>query len=207
MITFVIANKYTTSANAIFLQYSAPVWAAVLGWLVAGEKPHWAHWAALVLVFSGMFLFFRGGLGGGGIRGDIAAIVSGIAFGAHSVFLRMIKRGNTADALLAAHIFSALFCVPFLFLYPPRLDPGALGAVLFMGVVQIGLASALFAWGIRRISAVQAMLTAMIEPVLNPVWVLIITGERPAFTAVSGGAIIIAAVLMSSILSAWRPRS
>jgi drug/metabolite transporter (DMT)-like permease len=207
MITFVVANKHTASANAILLQYTAPVWAAILGWIIAREKPHWEQWAALVLVFCGMLLFFKDSLGGGAFLGDTLAIISGISFGLHSVLLRMIKRGDTADAMLIAHITAFLFSVPFFFLYPVTLSPGSVGAILFMGIIQIGLASALFAYGIRRVSAVEAMLTAMIEPVLNPVWVLAVTGEKPALTALIGGAVIISAVILSSILSAWRRRN
>ncbi|MDR1909223.1 MAG: DMT family transporter, partial [Spirochaetaceae bacterium] len=161
MIAFVIANKHTASANAILLQYTAPVWAAILGWLIAREKPRGEHWAALGLVLFGMFLFFRDSLGRGGFLGDILAVVSGISFGAHSALLRMIKRGDTAEAMLFAHIACFLFSIPFLFIYPPGLSPAPLLAILFMGTVQIGAASALFAYGIKRISAVEAMLTAM----------------------------------------------
>jgi drug/metabolite transporter (DMT)-like permease len=208
MITFVTANKHTASANAILLQYTAPVWAAVLGWLIAREKPHWEHWAALVLVFFGMLLFFKDSLGGGAFFGDMLAIISGISFGLHSALLRMVKRGDTADALLIAHAATFLFSVPFFFFYPIGIvTAGTFGIILFMGIIQIGLASALFAYGIKRITAVQAMLTAMIEQVLNPVWVFLVTGEKPALTALAGGAVIIAAVLLSSIISTWRRRS
>jgi drug/metabolite transporter (DMT)-like permease len=206
MIVFVIANKRTTSANAILLQYTAPVWAALLGWLIAGERPRWEQWAALVLVFLGMLLFFKDDLGGGNFFGDVLAIISGICFGAHSVLLRMIKRGEAADAMLLAHILCALFSVPFFFLYPAGLSPGTAGAILFMGLIQIGAASALFAYGIKRVTAIQAMLTAMIEPVLNPVWVFAVTGEKPAFSALLGGGIIIAALTLSAVLSARRGR-
>jgi drug/metabolite transporter (DMT)-like permease len=72
-----------------------------------------------------------------------------------------------------------------------------------MGIIQIGLASTFFAYGIRRISAIQAMLTAMIEPILNPVWVLIVTGEKPSASALAGGSIIVAAVVISSLIG-WR---
>jgi drug/metabolite transporter (DMT)-like permease len=206
MIVFVIANKRTTSANAILLQYTAPVWAALLGWVIAGERPRWEQWAALALVFFGMFLFFKDDLGGGSFFGDVLAIVSGIAFGAHSVFLRMIKRGKAADAMLLSHILCALFSVPFFFLYPPVLSPGTAGAIFFMGIVQIGAASALFAYGIRRVTALQAMLTAMIEPALNPVWVFAVTGEKPAVSALTGGGVIIAALILSAVISARRDR-
>jgi drug/metabolite transporter (DMT)-like permease len=73
-------------------------------------------------------------------------------------------------------------------------------AVLFMGTIQIGFASVLFSYGIRRLSAAQTMLTAMIEPILNPVWVLLFTGERPSVPAFIGGAIILGAVVISSLI-------
>jgi drug/metabolite transporter (DMT)-like permease len=206
MIVFVIANKRTTSANAILLQYTAPVWAALLGWAIARERPRWEQWAALVLVFFGMLLFFKDDMGGGNLFGDVLAIISGICFGAHSVLLRMIKRGEAADAMLLSHILCALFSVPFFFLYPASLSPGTAGAVLFMGIIQIGAASALFAYGIKRVTAIQAMLTAMIEPALNPLWVFAVTGEKPAFSALIGGGIIIAALTLSAVISTRRGR-
>jgi drug/metabolite transporter (DMT)-like permease len=204
MISFVIANKLTASANAILLQYSAPVWAAILGWLLIKEKPRWEHWGALILVMLGMLLFFKDGLAGGALAGDILAVFSGICFGANSVFMRMGKEGNPADAMLLAHTVTAVFSIPFFCVYPPALTTGSIGAILFMGIVQIGCASLLFSYGIRRVRAVQAMLTAMIEPVLNPVWVLLVTGERPSARALAGGGIIVAAVIISSLIGKHR---
>jgi drug/metabolite transporter (DMT)-like permease len=200
MLFFVIANKLTASANVILLQYSAPVWACLLAWLLLKEKPFWEHWIALALVIGGMILFFREGLTAGSIFGDGLAVVSGVFFGANSVFMRAQKEGNPADSMLVAHILTALFAFPFFFIFPPRISPSSVGAVLFMGIVQIGCASLLFAYGIKRISAIQAMLTASIEPVLNPVWVLIVTREKPSISAIAGGAIILFAIIFSSII-------
>jgi drug/metabolite transporter (DMT)-like permease len=205
MILFVIANKLTSSANAILLQYSAPVWAALLGRFI-GEKPRWEHWGALALVMTGLLIFFHEGLGGGSLLGDGIALLSGLTFGANSVLMRMQKEGNPSDSMLLAHVMTAAFCVPFLFLYPPAFTLSNTAAVLFMGTVQIGLASLLFAFGIRRIPAVNAMLAAMLEPVLNPLWVLAVTGEKPAPTALLGGALIVAAVFASSVITGWRER-
>jgi drug/metabolite transporter (DMT)-like permease len=106
--------------------------------------------------------------------------------------------------MLCAHIITAVFSIPFFFLYPPAVTAPALLAIGFMGVFQIGVASLLFAYGIKRITAVQAMLTAMVEPVLNPVWVLLVTGEKPAASALLGGSIIMAAVAASSLIGKWR---
>jgi drug/metabolite transporter (DMT)-like permease len=206
MISFVWANKLTTSANAILLQYTAPVWAAMLGWRLIGEKPRWFHWAALALTLGGLVVFFREDLKGGAFGknalGDLMALGSGLFFGAHSVFLRMQRRGNPADSLLGAHIICAAVSLPFFFMFPPAFNGRSLGAMGFMGLIQVGLASQLFALGIRRVQAMQALLIAMIEPVLNPLWVFLFTGERPSAAALAGGLVIILAVLFSSVMGA-----
>jgi drug/metabolite transporter (DMT)-like permease len=200
MILFVIANKLTASANAILLQYTAPVWAGILGWFALKERPRWEHWGALAVTGLGMFLVFRGGLAAGSVLGDCFALLSGLTFGANSVVMRKQKDGNPADIMICAHILCVLFTVPFVFIYRPAITGGNIVSILFMGILQIGAASALFAYGIRRISAVQAMLTATIEPVLNPLWVLLVTGEKPALSVVAGGAIIVGAVALSSVI-------
>jgi drug/metabolite transporter (DMT)-like permease len=204
MITFVVANKLTASANVILLQYSAPVWACLLAWLLLKEKPFWEHWTALALVVGGMVLFFKEGLASGSLFGDGLAVFSGILFGANSVFMRAQKDGNPADSMLVSHILTALFAVPFFFMYPPLVRPAGAAIILFMGIVQIGCASLLFAYGIKRISAIQAMLTASIEPLLNPVWTLIVIGEKPSVSAIAGGTIILFAIAFSSIIGKKR---
>jgi drug/metabolite transporter (DMT)-like permease len=204
MQSFVIANKLTASANAIMLQYSAPVWAGLLGWILIREKPHWEHWGALVCVSGGLVLFFKDSFGGGAFLGDSVALLSGVFFGSHSVFLRMQKDGNPADSMLLAHGLNCALSLPFLFFYFPVLEAPALGAVLYMGIIQVGCASLLFSYGIKRVSAVQAMLTAMVEPVLNPLWVLVVTGEKPSASALIGGGIIITAVMASSVIGKRR---
>ena len=204
MFSFVVANKLTTAANAIMLQYSAPVWAALLGWRLNREKPHWEHWGSMVLVLGGLLLFFQDGLKTGAFLGDGIAVFSGVAFGATSVFLRMMKNGNPSDSLLLSHIICAVVGIPFIFFYPPTLSVSTLMPIVYMGTIQLGLASLIYAYGMKRISAVQAMLSAMIEPILSPVWVLLVTGEKPAITALAGGAIIITAVAASSIVGIKR---
>jgi drug/metabolite transporter (DMT)-like permease len=200
MITFVIANKLTASANVILLQYSAPIWACLLAWLLIKEKPGWEHWTAIVLAAGGMILFFKDGLKTGAIAGDVLAVVSGVLFGANSVFMRMQKDGNPSNSMLVSHIVTALFAAPFFILFFPTFTLSSASAVAFMGIVQIGCASLLFSYGIKRINAIQAMLTASIEPVLNPLWVLAATGEIPSSSALIGGGVILFAVVFSSTI-------
>jgi drug/metabolite transporter (DMT)-like permease len=205
MILFVIANKLTASANAILLQYMAPVWAALLGWLVLRERLKWEYWCALVLVGAGMFFVFSSGLAKGSLLGDMLALVSGITFGANSVVLRLKKDNNPADILIFSHIICVLLSIPFFFLHPPAINSVNIMSILFMGIFQIGAASALFAYGIKHIPAAQAMLTAAIEPVMNPVWVFVVIGEKPSFTVIIGGCLIITAVVFPAVMR-YMPR-
>jgi drug/metabolite transporter (DMT)-like permease len=204
MILFIFANKMTSSANAILLQYSGPIWAALLGWVLAKEKPRIEQWAAMGAVIIGMLIFFKDGISGGNFAGDCMAILSGIAFGAYSVFMRLQKEGNPADSMIISHLITAFVGLPFLFIFMPSFSLMSLGAISFMGIFTIGLASICFSYGIRHVSAVQALLLALIEPVLNPVWVLAATGEKPSVSALIGGGIIIIAVTVSSLLGKRR---
>jgi drug/metabolite transporter (DMT)-like permease len=211
MITFVIANKLTASANVILLQYSAPVWAALLAWILLKERLLLQHWIGLALATGGLLLFFRGSLQMGALLGNVIAVCSGVLFGASSVFMRMARLphyhgpgkdgsgGSPADSMILAHLLTALCMVPFLFISPPEFDTPDILAMLFMGICQIGIASLLFSFGIIKIPAVSAMLIASIEPILNPLWVLLVTGEKPGPGAVVGGAIIICAAMISTL--------
>ena len=204
VITFVTANTLTDAANAVLLQYSSPIWTALLAWWVIKEKPRWEHWGALVLVIGGLIIFFRDGLGSGALAGDVLGAVSGVFIAIHVVFLRMSKDGNPRDVLLASHIIAAVISIPFIFLHPPELTASSVMPILFMGLIQQGAASLLFAYGIKHLSAIQAMLTSTIEPLCNPVWVLLVLGEKPSVSALIGGSLILAAVLASSIIGNQR---
>ena len=201
MILFVFANKLTTSANVILLQYTSPIWAALLGWFMLKEKPHWEHYAALLFIGPGMFLILSGGLASGGMKGDIIAIISGLTFGINSVVLRKHKDTNSLDIMIGSHLVCVLFSIPFFFLYPPQLSVGSILSIVYMGIFQLGLACGLFVYGLKRITAVQSMLIVAIEPVLNPLWVLLILGERPTNLAIAGGCFILAAVICSSLIT------
>jgi drug/metabolite transporter (DMT)-like permease len=207
MLIFVAANKLTTAANVILLQYSAPIYAALFGWALAREKPKTEHWLALAALAVGLYVFFKDGISGGGFVGDMLALVSGVTFALYSVFMRMQKDGNPEDSILLSYLISAVVGLPFAFVAPPEFTATAVSGVLILGVFQIGVASLFFAYGIRRITAVQSMLAAVVEPVLNPVWVFLATGEQPAASAFAGGAIILTAVTGSSVASARRDRA
>jgi drug/metabolite transporter (DMT)-like permease len=208
MLLFIYANKATTSANAILLQYGSPIYVAIIGSFVLKEKPRAEHWSALAFVALGMGLFFvgpDGGLGGGSLLGNLAAALAGLTFALYSIFMRKQKDGSPIESTLLSHLITApVAFVCCLFFPAPALSPASVAAILGLGVLQIGLASVFFSFGIKRITAIDANIIGVIEPVFNPIWVFLFIGERPGPNALLGGAIIVAAVLVSTFVSIRR---
>jgi drug/metabolite transporter (DMT)-like permease len=196
---YVTANKLTSPANAILLHHSAPVWAAFLGWFLIGERPGKRQWASLAFVCGGLLLFFINGLKGGSLAGDGIALAAGLCFGAGMVFLRMNRDASPAFCLFLSHCIPFALGIPFIISHPPVCTPAGAAAILFLGIVQVGAASLLYAYSIKRLRAIDAVFIDQLEPLLNPVWVFVFLGEAPAPLSILGGIIIIGAVLMSQI--------
>lgn len=205
MLLFVSANKTTTAANAIILQYMAPVFTAFIGAVLLKERTHIEHFAAILLVGAGMIVMFFDELGGGRLFGNVLAVMSAITFSFCFVFLRMQKDGSPLESILLSHWLTAGICIIILFFLPaPHVTQKSLLAIAVLGVVQIGISSILFSVAIKRISVVSAILIAVIEPVFNPVWVFFAIGEAPGAKALVGGGIIVMAVTIASIVTAHR---
>jgi drug/metabolite transporter (DMT)-like permease len=206
MILFVSATKLTTAANAILLQYTAPLYAAVLGWIFLKEKAHALDWVTMAVVIGGMLLFFMDSLTLGGMQGNILAILSGVFFAGAMVCLRAQKDGSSLESILLSHGITVIVAIPFLWNGAPSL--AGWGALAFLGVFQIGISSLFLTYGLKHVTAVQSLLTSVLEPLFNPVWVFLVLGERPGPRALVGGAIILVAVTLRSVLSlrsAMRP--
>ena len=204
MMMFVSATKLTTAANAILLQYSAPIFVAVLGWAILKEKPRWEHWTGLVLIVAGIGIFFLDEVSPGNRLGNLIAVASGLTFAFYPIFMRMQKDGSPAESILLSHLLTFLVSIPFLFTAPEKFGLPGLGALLFLGVFQIGFSSLLFSHGIKHVPAVQTMLIAGLEPVLNPIWVFLFIGETPSRNALIGGLLIVVAVTFSSVVTTRR---
>jgi len=193
VILFVIANKLTTAANAILLQYTAPIYVAVFGFLVLKEKTTRLDWITIIITVGGMTLFFADSLDARGLLGNILAVIDGMTFGAVILLMRKLKDSGSMDAILLGNIFTAAVGIPFMFQsYPP--SSSTVLTLMLMGVVQLGLPYILFALAIKSVSALDAALIPVIEPVLNPIWVFLLIGEVPGKWAITGGVIVLAAV-------------
>ncbi|MEN6500286.1 MAG: DMT family transporter [Rectinema sp.] len=205
MLLFVYANKHTTSANAILLQYGSPVYVMILSGAMLGERPLPEQIGALVAIVVGMGLFFVDSLSMGHLAGDIAAVAAGVTFAVHILFMRRQKEGSPIESLLLGHGLTAIVALGISLFFPaPVMNAKSIASIFGLGIVQIGLAAVFFSFAIKRISAIQSSLIAVIEPALNPLWVFLAIGEKPTGLAIVGGGIIIAAVVVSSVISISR---
>ena len=204
IITFVSATKLTTAANAIFLQYTGPAYVLVLSPFLLDEPFRPIDGACVVLSLAGMSLFFVGQIETGQLLGNLLAIASGVFFALAIVLLRREAKSGSGDALPSTtlgNLIAAAVTLPWaLKAAPEMLSLKGGGVLLYLGIVQLGLAYFLFVRGVRRVPAAEASLISMLEPVLNPVWVLIGFGERPGPWAIAGGAIVIAAVAIRTLV-------
>jgi len=205
MLLFVIANKTTTAANAILLQYVAPIFTAFIGAALLKEKTKIEHWIAFTAIAAGMIVMFIEKLSGGQLLGNILALTSAVTFSLYFVFMRMQKDGSPFESILLSHWITAAVCLVVSFFLPvPDFTVRSVGAIMVLGIIQLGISSILFAVAIQRITAVSANLIAVIEPVFNPVWVFLVLHEAPGINTIIGGSIIVAAVTAVSIISSRR---
>jgi drug/metabolite transporter (DMT)-like permease len=205
ILLYVPAVKLTTAANAILLQYTAPIYVALFGIWFLKEKPSKLDWISIVVTLGGMMLFFREGLASRSFLGDLLAALSGITIAWMTLFLRKQKDARPLESLLLGNVLTALCGLPFMFVGPAPDIKGWAG-LLFLGVFQLGLAYLLFGTAVRHVTALEAILVSTLEPILNPVWVVLLIGEVPSPWALAGGALVLTVITARGVLMALKPR-
>ena len=206
---FVYANKTTTAANAIFLQYTAPIYILIFSPFILKEKFRFSDLITVFICLAGMSLFFleeqsaSGNLASNVFVGNVAALLSGIFFGLYFILLRhprSLENRNPALSVFYGNILIVIFMIPLLMQNPPAPNGKDLLAIIFLGVFQIGVAYILFTRGIAEgVRSLDASIIGFVEPLLNPVWVFLFIGERPGKWAITGGAIILGAVIFHTL--------
>ncbi|AHG91799.1 protein of unknown function DUF6 transmembrane [Gemmatirosa kalamazoonensis] len=228
---FVIANKLTTAANAIFLQSTAPLWVLLAGPLVLRERATREDLVFMGVVALGMALFFVGAdrpqaTAPDPARGNVLAAISGVGYAGVVLGLRWVGRGRvpaeslsaTADeaateapsgasddaitTVIAGNVLACLVALPMALPLPP-VHAADVVVVLYLGAVQIGLAYFLMSTAMPHVPALAASTILLVEPALNPLWAWLVHGERPAPLALAGGATII---LGAAVKSWWDGR-
>ena len=202
LIFFVIATKKTTAANAIFLQFTAPIYLLILEPLFLKSKFEPKNLITIAVTVFGMILFFFGKLEIGNIHGNLIAIASGICFACFTLLLKKKKlekkSENTLNSVILGNAIVAL--VSFFVIFP---DFGLSGTetliLLYMGIFQIGISYMIFNEGIKYVSATESMIIATMEAIFNPIWVFLGIGETPSVYAIAGGIIIMSAILWRNL--------
>jgi drug/metabolite transporter (DMT)-like permease len=201
MILFVFATKTTLAANAIILQYTAPIITSFLCFYMLKEKLERENIISVIAITAGMIIMFFDKVSYGSWIGNLAGLLSAFTFSFYFIFMRMQKNGATIEPVLLSHIFTVIFCSVIVFFVPaPKLSTPSILSVMVLGIFQIGITSIFFAMAIRKISALSAVLIAVIEPVFNPIWVFLVLGERPGIN----GLLIVVTATVASLISARR---
>lgn len=203
----IFANKYTTAGSAIVLQNTSPLYIMAMAWLLFRQKPTKLDFFAGAAIFSGIVLSLADSFGSSGLTGNVMALASGV-FYAGIFFTGRLPGADPLQSTILSNAFYLLL-LPLALQDPVLRNPSlaavssakAWAAMLFMGVFQMGLSWLLFSKGIRTTPALRANFLTMIEPVLNPVWALLILGERMGFLSVIGSVIVLASVCVYNVLS------
>ena len=198
--TFALANKMTTAANAIVLQFTAPVFVILLMALIYHSKPRRADILTCAAVLLGVVLFFIDGIRAGNLAGNVVAVISGVCYA--GVF--MMNTGRDADALSSSfwgQLAAGLLFSPLCFRETDFSTPTLL-AVLALGVIQVGGAYILFSTGIKNTPPVTASLITGMEPILNPLWVAIFYGEPFTVLSAVGAVIVIGSIVHYNVWNA-----
>lgn len=197
--TLVLATKMTTAANAVLLQYTAPVYVAFFSALFLKERITRLDLVTVAVVCGGMVLFFLDKLTAGSILGNFYGVLSGISFGAFAVLLRAQKEGSPLESVLLGNVLTFVFSLLVLVRQPVMAWTGW-AALLALGVLQMGIPYLLYCLAIKSVTALDAVLIPVIEPILNPVWVYLLLGEAPGPRAALGGVLVLGTVTVRCLL-------
>ncbi len=205
---FAVANKMTTAANAIFLQYTAPIYILIFAPLILKEKFRFSDLLTVIVCIAGMSLFFLDSTTNANLSaesqfiGNILGLCSGVSLGGYILLLRHPKalNQNPASSVFYGNIIAIFVMLPFVVSNPSVWSGKDVFAVVVLGVFQIGLAYFLFTYGVTHgVRSLDASIIGFIEPLLNPVWVFLIIGEKPSSWAIAGGLVIISAVIFHTL--------
>ena len=195
---FVGATKLTTAANAILMQYTAPIWVALLAPLFLKEKTSRRDWYFISLAFGGLALFFLDSLTLQGLKGLALGALSGVCFAGLALTMRRGRGVPPMKILIYGNVIA--FAGGLFFWGPPWPSAGDLALVAIAGVFQFGLSYYLFSLASQGVSSLEMVLVTAIEPILNPVWVFLILGERPGGWSLAGGAVVLVSITAWSAL-------
>ncbi|MCS5652389.1 MAG: DMT family transporter [Candidatus Marinimicrobia bacterium] len=196
---FVIANKLTTAGNSILLQYTAPVYVAIFGYTFLGERSTRIDWVTILVLLTGLTVFFFDELTISGVLGNVCAILSGMSFAALTILLRKQKDGSPSDSILLGNLLTLLVGLPVI-VTGVTWDPIPWLLIVVLGVFQLGIPYVLYTTAIKYVTALDAIIYPIIEPILNPIMVFLVLGEVLGSWAIFGGVLVLGGVIVRGLL-------
>ncbi|MBD3266975.1 EamA family transporter [bacterium] len=201
---YVIANKLTTAANVIFLQYTMPAWVLIGGALFLGERVTFGRVTSIVLCLMGMIFFFQGDMEPGDWSGNVVALGAGLSFAVMTLLIRFGRKKTPLHAIMMGNLITALTNLPMALLLVPSdfyhvPEVGGMISILWLGIFQIGIAYICYTAALRGLPAIEVAILMLLEPILNPLLVYWEIGEVPSGWAFVGGGIIMISVLIRII--------
>ena len=193
-VSFVAANKLTTAANAIVLQFTAPVFIMLFSVMFFKRRFLIIDIATAVFTLIGISLFFFEQLTPGKMLGDIIAILAGVFMAWMYILVGEISPEKRLSAFLIAQFITITIAAPFFVYNPPAMEFNPVICILLLGVVQQAIPYVLYAKASVYCPPLACSLLGALEPLLNPVWVFLFNGETPGIFALIGGAIVILTV-------------
>ena len=195
-VCFASANKLTTAANAIVLQFTDPIFVVLFSALIYKKKPRRADIAVVLVVLAGITLFFFDLLGPSTVLGNFVAIAAGMFMAGMYMCVEKLEWQERFSAIVIGQAFAFLVGLPAVIATRPVFNSVTILSILALGVLQLGIAYILYVRASTRCPALACALLGAVEPLLNPVWVLLFDGERPGVFALIGGAIVIGSVTL-----------
>lgn len=196
-LTFVMANKMTTAANAIVLQFTLPIYIMLLMWIFQKKKPDRVSFMSGVISLVGIMFFFFDSLSAGGMIGNILALISGF-FYAVVFLIKQIPEADFESSALISFALNFVIGIPF-YMQETNWGMTNLTTGLLQGIVQIGLAYIFLNMALDKVPPVGASLISMIEPILNPTLVAIFYGEKMGRMSLIGAVIVLASALFYNL--------
>ena len=196
---FTVANKLTTAANAIVLQFTCPVFIVIFAALFPRQKIRRQDLAVVIATLAGIALFFFDQLKPGYILGNFVGIAAGMFMAGMFIVVGNIEADERFSAVLNGQLFTFLVGLPFIIATKPEFTAGAVVSILILGIFQLGISYVLYVKASQYCPPLACCLLGALEPLLNPVWVLIFDGERPGVFALIGGVIVIVSITVWTI--------
>lgn len=204
---FVTANKMTTSANAILLQYTSPVFVLLFSAIFLKQKFRFTDIATTACTMGGILIFFLDSADGGKMIGNLLGVAAGLFIAAMLISVGSCRGAERMSGILFGQLLTAVIGIPFCFFTDFSLSLQSVGAIVILGVFQLGIPYILLALSSAHCPPLAMVVISALEPILNPVWVALFGGVIPGTRSLIGGAVVLISVTVQCLLQNRKPEA